>query len=322
MTPATPTPAPSTWRGWLRAWGDDLLGGPGHVVALRMTALLLLLYGSSDLWLDIPLQVVTGAMLLSPWLLLRPAAWVVVCALFWGFNLTDWAWIDNHKYLMSYWVLVCLLCLRSPRPGAVLAHNARWLIGLAFAFAVLWKLLAGQYLDGSFLHYTFLADDRLSFAARWLGGLSPDQLAHNRFLETDLALNPQGGGSVPFETTDRMRMVALISSYWTLFIEGLVALAFLLPAAWGRVARWLSTTRDLWLLVFLVTTYLLLPVLGFAYLLAIMGFCQCVPASAADGETPNTRNQRRLRLGYLLLFAVLQISRLPWADVLWSVAGV
>lgn len=319
--------------GWLRDWGRDLLDAPGHVMALRMTALLLLLYGSSDVWLDIPLQAVCGALLLSPFLLLRPGAWAVVCVLFWGFNITDWTWIDNHKYLMSYWVLVCALALVSSRPGELLAHNARWLIGLAFAFATLWKLLAGQYLDGSFLHYTFLGDDRLAFAARWLGNLPVDALAQNRILESELADKPASGFSPIFQTSDQMRMTALISSYWTLFIESMVAFAFLLPSRLAtqfqektsrglkRFLGWFSSTRDLWLLAFLVTTYLLLPVLGFAYLLAVMGFCQVVNAREADAHVLTLR-ERRLRIGYLVLFGVLQIARLPWEDLLWRIAGI
>lgn len=319
--------------GWLRAWGHDLLDAPGHLMALRMTALLFLLYGSSDLWLDIPLQMVCGALLLSPYLLRQPAAWATVCVLLWGFNLADWAWIDNHKYLMSYWALVCVLALISPRPGEVLAHNARWLIGLAFAFALLWKLLAGQYLDGSFLHYTFLGDERLSFASRWLGGLSVDQLAHNRAVEAELADHPALGAAVAFHTTALMRQTALISSYWTLFIEGTVAFAFLLPSRLAtefheksttgprRLLGWFSATRDLWLLGFLLTTYLLLPVLGFAYLLAVMGFCQVVNARNADTHVLTLR-ERRLRLGYLFLFALLQLARLPWDDLLWRLAGI
>jgi hypothetical protein len=305
----------------LRDWGADLLDAPGHIMALRMTALMMLLYGSSDVWLDIPLQAMCGALLLSPWLLRQWWAWGAVALLFWGWNISDWAWIDNHKYLMSYWVLACALALASPRPGELLAHNARWLIGLAFAFAVVWKLVAGQYLDGSFLHYTFLGDDRLAFAARWMGGVASDQLAHNRAMETELALNPHLGGIAQFFTTPQMRLVALVSSYWTLFIEALVAVAFLLPTAWKGIPGWFSRTRDLWLLVFLVTTYLLLPVLGFAYLLAVMGFSQVVQARGADSHVL-TLNERRLRIGYLLLFAILQLARLPWEDLVWRWAGV
>lgn len=292
-------------------------------MALRLTALLLLLYGSSDLWLDLPLQALCGALLLSPFLLRSFGAWALVCVLFWGFNASDWQWIDNHKYLMSYWALVCALCLLSRRPGELLAHNARWLIGLAFLFATAWKLLAGQYLDGSFLHHTFLADGRLSAAARWMGGVAPELLAQNRLYEDQLALNPAPGFYAQFATTPLMRQVALISSWWTLLIEGLVALAFLVPPRWGtgqgggfqRLLGWFSATRDLWLLVFLMTTYLLLPVLGFAYLLAIMGFCQC--AGPRTG-TELTTTERRLRLGYLLLFVLLQLARLPWEDLAWQ----
>ena len=41
--------------------------------------------------------------------------------------------------------------------------------------------------------------------------------------------------------------------------------------------RWLSRYRDWLLVLFVGTTYFLLPVLGFAYGLVIIGLAQCPP---------------------------------------------
>ncbi|MCJ8283723.1 MAG: hypothetical protein MJK14_29075, partial [Rivularia sp. ALOHA_DT_140] len=62
--------------------------------------------------------------------------------------------------------------------------------------------------------------------------------------------------------------------------------------------------RDWLLIVFIITTYFLLPVLGFAYVLAIMGLAQC----------PSTRVS--VRTTYLCLFGLLQLARLPWENLI------
>jgi len=53
-------------------------------------------------------------------------------------------------------------------------------------------------------------------------------------------------------------------------IEGLVALAFLSP--WPA---WLWQQRDWWLILFIVTTYTVIPVFAFAAILLLMGLAQC-----------------------------------------------
>ena len=109
---------------------------------------------------------------------------------------------------------------------------------------------------------------------------------------------PHSSLSVTLETSEALRAVALGASYWTLLIEGVVAIAFLLAGI-----QWLAHARDWLLLLFVATTYFLLPVLGFAYVILIMGLAQC--SSEHTGK----------RLVYLGLFASLQLARLPWEQL-------
>lgn len=273
----------------------DLLAQPRHLLVLRFTALFLLLYGSSTVFLDIPLRVMCGLMLLSPTLLTSQVMWVLICGIVWWVNATDWLWIDNHKILITYWCLVCALAVSAKDADGVLAWNGRLLIGLTFFFATSWKILAGEYWDGAFLHYTFLADDRVEYVATAIGGLSPNTLPQNRLLEVLLKQFPQAIGSVTLTTSPRLQAFTLAASYWTLLIEGSVAAAFLI-----HPLRLFSQFRDWFLIVFIATTYFLLPVLGFAYILIIMGFAQCSP------------QHTKTRIAYIGLFAFLQLSRLPW----------
>lgn len=273
----------------------DLLAQPRQHLVLRLTLLLLLIHGSTTLVLDVPLRVVCGLMLLSPTLLMNPVLWTIICGLVWWINATVWLWIDNHKILISYWCLVCALATSARQPDRMLAWNGQLLIGLTFLFATAWKIVAGEYWDGSFLQYTFLTDSRVEAIASAIGGLSPDVLNQNRLLESILGQLPHQIGSVDLVSSARLQVFSLAASYWTLAIEGLVAGVFL-----ARGDGWLCRYRDWILMLFIVTTYFLLPVLGFAYVLIIMGFAQCSP-------------ERRLaRIAYICLFGVLQFARLPW----------
>jgi hypothetical protein len=266
------------------------------LLVLRFTALLLLLYGSSTVVLDIPLRVLCGLMLLSPPLLTHQVMWVMICGIVWWVNASDWLWIDNHKILITYWCLVCALAVSAEDTDGVLAGNGRVLIGLTFLFATTWKILAGEYWNGAFLHYTFLTDDRVEAVATAIGGLSSHALPQNRLLESLLKQFPQAIGSVTLTSSPRLQAFTLAASYWTLWIEGTVAIAFLV-----NPLRLFSQFRDWFLILFIATTYFLLPVLGFAYILIIMGFAQCHPEQTA------------IRVAYIVLFAFLQLSRLPWS---------
>ena len=278
---------------------DDLLNQPRYLLVLRLTILLLLLYGSSSVILDVPLRVICGLMLISPPLLTERWMWVIICGMVWWVNATDWLWIDNHQFLITYWCLACAIGVSSKNPDRVLAWNGGILIGLTFLFATGWKILAGEYWDGSFLHYTFLTDGRVEAIATFIGGLNPDVLSQNQLLESTLKLIPQEGAKLTLGTSQRLRIFTLAASYWTLFIEGIVAAAFLL----GRI-HWLSRFRDWLLILFIITTYFLLPVLGFAYVLVIMGLAQCPPEHI------------RVRTTYLCLFGLLQLARLPWENLM------
>ncbi len=61
--------------------------------------------------------------------------------------------------------------------------------------------------------------------------------------------------------------------------------------------------RDAWLLIFLFFTYLVAPVIGFGWVLAIMGIAQ------------TGIQHTRLRALYVFAFLYLQVYRVPWGKV-------
>ncbi|MBT9311198.1 hypothetical protein [Leptothoe kymatousa] len=257
---------------WVKQWNQwlgSLMQPPVYLMVLRLTTILLLLHGIDHWrWTMLPEKLLALAMMVNVPLVRDRWAWLAMGIFLVVNNLWHWSALVNHEYLYTYWGLVCALAVWSRTPKQVLRWNARWIIGLCFLFATLWKFLGGEYLDGSFLHLTFLLDHRLAMGAVLFGGLDLATLAENRQIFDTL----QASGAVlepqQLATTTRMAVASVVLSYWTILIEGLVAASFLLPL------RRLHRKRDWLLIIFVLTTYTVIPVLGFGALLMVMGFIQ------------------------------------------------
>ena len=170
------------WTRLLRPARDES-GVPDVVPTL--TAIILLLRPLDVWWVT---SFVLAAACLS--LALRPVrrapvTWILVAALVAARIVIVWPLSDNHIYLLAYWCLAIGLALAGPAPAATLSESSRWLLGAAFAMAVVWKaVLSPDYLDGRFFRVTLLTDERFSDISLVFGGLSRDQMAENRsFLE-------------------------------------------------------------------------------------------------------------------------------------------
>jgi hypothetical protein len=90
--------------------------------------------------------------------------------------------------------------------------------------------------------------------------------------------------------------VALLLSVWTLLVEGVIAVAFLLP---GR-ARLLRAARNVSLLTFAFSTYAIATVTGFAWILIVLGIAQC------EDEDDLAR------FGYCMALVLVLAYALPW----------
>lgn len=272
----------------------------GIDLALRLTLLTLLLRPiGTDLVRPLFLSVAVGGLLIPHWLR-SPGLWLTLTFLTGLRVALDWSLADNHGYLLCYWCLAVSLALLSHDVQACLALNGRLLIGLAFAFAVVWKLfLSPDYLDGRFFRVTMLTDRRFSEWVQLAGGLTPELLDELRDVvqprEED---QPLDEAAPPPQEPARFLWLARASTLWTVIIEGTVAVAFLWP-----VGRGISLLRDVFLLCFCLTTYLIVMVEGFGWLLLSMGIAQCDP------------RRHWIKLGYLVTFAVILWCReVPWME--------
>jgi len=269
-------------------------------LAGRLTLLALLLHPVGPWPVRAALLGLAGLGLLWPRALASAGLWLAVAALAALRVALDWPMSDNHAYLLAYWSLALGLARLAGAPEASLARSARLLIGLAFAFAALWKIgLSPDFLDGRFFRVSLLVDQRLAPWGQALGGLDAEDFAT---LRRALAQHVDGPLPRPLELPALPAPLALAAALATVFtaaLETTLALAFLVPL------RRLAAVRDGLLLAFCASTYALAPVEGFGWLLVAMGVAQCEP------------ERRRTRLLYLLAFALIGLyALLPWDELL------
>lgn len=264
-----------------------------------MTLLLLLLY-SSELW-HVRLAATVLAVLAFVFSSLRRNAkfWFIVAAVVLIGNWAQWSQVDNHKYLLGYWCFAFSCSLQTGKPEKSLATAARCLIGSSFLFAVFWKVTSGDYLDGSFFQHALLSDDRFRFIAWRLGGVSGQMAEVNAAARQALVNYDSHLTTVQLLSTPGIVFVGSLMTWWTILIEALVTTTFLWPPR-----TTLSNIRDFFLLIFILSTYAVAAVIGFGWVLVIMGLAQC------------TERFKHMRLAYVLAFVLLQVYRFHWS-ALW-----
>lgn len=278
----------------------------GFGIALRLSLLALLLDVPIYWFQREPILLLAGLGLVWPratrsrvlWLLLFLfSAW----PLFW-----NWPFSDNHDYLRALWCLAILVSLACPDPRRALAWNGRVLIGLTFAFAVLWKaVLSPDFRTGTFFRVSLLTDGRLRNLAVLAGGMSYPALdAYDDALDA-FQYEDRPWRADALQEGPALGRLAIAATAFTLLVEGSVALCFLWPRARGP-SRW----RNGALLVFLVATYAFATVRGFGFLLAALGVAQC------------RRDEPGARFAYVGAFFLVEIyAHVPWSTALVSWLG-
>jgi hypothetical protein len=266
-------------------------------LALRLTLLSMLLRPIGAGVVRPCILALAAAGLLLPGLLRQPGLWMALTVLTGLRVILDWSLADNHAYLLCYWCLAVSIALCSRALSLCLALNGRLLIGFAFVFATLWKaVLSPDYLDGRFFRVTLLTDPRFAGFAQLAGGVLPEQFEELRaFVKQHVDGQLFAPSVFPAEPPQFLQL-ARFMTWWTVAIEGAIALTFLWP-----MGRGLSKARDAILLTFCVTTYAVATVAGFGWLLLALGVAQCEP------------ERRKTQLLYLAVFALILFYRdTPW----------
>lgn len=256
-----------------------------HLELIITVSLLLMLVYPGDLWYEaIFIRIIAVWAFIDRSMARHPLFWLIVALMnLFIQNLYNWAFSDNHKWLITYWYLALACSLWHSEPARVMELNGRWLIGLTFLFAVAKKLISSEYLSGNTFHQMLYFDSRFGDIARMTADLKMD---HKETAKQLLSLQ----NSIGLPPAPNLVAVAQFLTWWTVLIEIAIAVFFLLPPS-SRITRW----KDVALMIFIITVYPIAPVLGFAWILIILGIAQCNPLS---GKT---------LFGYLLLFPTIRV---------------
>ncbi|MGQ0520630.1 MAG: hypothetical protein ACT4PX_05700 [Actinomycetota bacterium] len=259
------------------------------LLVLRASLVVLLVNGNDDPVVMAGVAVLCFAALPRPRLLCSPWLWAGAFAAVGARQLATWHTLDDHVVVTTYWCGAIALGLGARDPRATMALSARWLVGLVFALAAGWKLLSGQFLDGTFFRYALLFDERFEVLSRTLAGTT------DRIRDADVGavaglLAGGGGGEVALVEGSGGPALALVFTWWGVLVEAAVALTFLLPLR----GRW-RHLRPASLFAFAGTTYVLLPVGAFGALLLVLG--------AAQAESERLRAAYVLGIGAMLAWA-------------------
>jgi len=271
-------------------------------LVVNMTLILLLIYSGGRWFVQVPVVMLASGALLFPELRRSSRIWFVLAVVLLAGYAQQWSFVDNHKYLLGYWCLALYCALRSADTEESLAVNARWLIAFCFTFATLWKLQALDFLDSRFFHFTLLVDRRFQTLMEVVGGLSAQMVEGNQQALGSLLQFQSSLMEVRLQSSPSLAFLARLLTYGSVFLEGLTAIAFLAPAT-GPGASLHRRLRHLLLLAFVLSTYALAPVIGFGWLLLVMGLAQLPRDSSIAWAYPAT-------------FLFLQLYRVPWGDLI------
>lgn len=296
------------------------LAGWGAVIdwnwTTRLTLLYLLLKSFSDWWVRFPITTVAILGLLVPGWHRKPWIWWILCVPVAAVPIHGWSHADNHFWLLFYWCLSVAIATSSRHPALSLRLSARTLVGLVFVFASLWKLvLAPEYGNGDFMRVTMLTDSRFAEFTRIFTDVDPDAAQRTLVAVVEARSRAAEPGIVPLPETERSIWVAWLSSWFVGLVEFWVGLAFLLGlvrdgpggerSRLRTLAMAIGSTRNVVLLLFAAITYPFATVVGFGWLLMILGLGQCEPR---QGST---------KLAYLLaVWLILAAQGVPLVEKL------
>ena len=229
-----------------------------------------------------------------------PFLWLVLAIAGTITTIVGWERIDNHKYLLDYWLGVLFIVHLFPQleqQRRILLFSARFFLCLIFLAASAQKLSSPSYRSGEMFEYYLYVDPRFKAFGKLIGidPSAPDAVKRRTmFLRSPFA--EVEGNDVHITGSDRARVAGLAMTWWDVSFQLLIGALLLFRR------RRPDEIAHILLLFFIFTTYLPAPVSGFGWILAIMGF------TLAKDKFP------KITVGYILcLFAIL-LYQLPWRD--------
>lgn len=273
-----------------------------------LTLFMLIFFGPNE-WFALPIYQITLLFsLLASKILRSPILWGILSLTTFTALFDFWETVDNHMWLMLYWLLVMFFATLSSRMYKTdtldfLKHNAVFILIFTMGVSVLQKILGGVFLNGSFFEFTILTDERFYLVAHYLGGISTFDFFNNVDMLSNVA-DPYS--PLVIKTSNAIHTVSLIFTYAIVLLEALIAALFLFKNK--KAHLWAHILNGL----FIVTVYFIAPVYAFAFLITVLG----IASLNTDKPSP------KLILMYVALMVLIFLYKIPWLSLVVYFANI
>lgn len=273
-----------------------------------VTLFMLLFFGPNE-WFLLPVyQMALLFSLLFPQILKSPTLWGILSLVTLIAQLDFWETVDNHMWLMLYWLLVQFLATLSNRMYKTdiiifLKHNAVFMLVFIMGVSVLQKMAGGVFMDGSFFEFTILTDERFYLIAHYLGGISTFDFFNNVDMLSNLS-DPHS--PLVIKTSEAVRTVSLIFTYSIVLLEICIVFLFLYKNEKTRVLAHILNA------LFIITVYFIAPVYAFAFLVALLG------VASLGLNKPSSK----LIMMYIALIVLIFLYKIPWFSLVVYFANI
>ena len=272
-----------------------------------LTLVLTVIFGFDHWVFRIVSRVCLLTFVLYPRSLRRPQFWLALALAGATTTILTWERVDNHKYLLDYWLGVLFVVHLFPQPEqqrSVILFNARFFLCLIFLAASAQKLSSPSYRSGEMFEHYLYVDPRFAAFGKLIGidpSVADGVKRRIMFLKSPFA--EVEGNDIQVTGSDRARAAALAMTWWDVSLQLMIGLLLLF-----RQSR-TDKIAHILLLFFVFTTYLPAPVFGFGWILAIMGF------TLAKDQFP------KITTAYIACFFAILIYQLPWRDWVLGIKG-
>lgn len=258
------------------------------------------LFRISHLPIDMTMAVISAVLVCNSKVRNSPWFWLAIVVGWLPRMILDWTTYEDHCYFVIYWCGAMGLSRIGNHKTMVLRHSARTMIGLCFALGFLWKLVSPEFVDSSLFHFKLLFDYRfVEMVTDPICGMSTAAVESNLDAYREIRNIENQATTIDLTIPNQVSQIAILMTVWTVFIEGLLAILFLLPNS-KFTDRW----RDASLILFLLSTYFVVPVMGFATAFTTLGIAQT--------------KSGRMKIAYLFTAIIL----FCWFSVRWQILSV
>lgn len=192
--------------------------------------------------------------------------WFVILLLFLIPAVIDWWSLGGHAFLLLYWIIAIFLSFFSKDRLNFISKAGQYLIGCGFLFASVWKFISPEFVSGDVMKYFMATTVPMGVTTSPFTGLDRYSLSINIRNINQLLMQ---------DTTQTVKLVgrfnvnhpAELLTMATQLIEVMIASVFIVPMP----SKWLFI-REILLISFFLTAYIIMPVPGFAVLFSCIGF--------------------------------------------------